>query len=149
MAACGLNFVTVPEDADTNPSANSVFVMTNFALNLMRVTKQSEGDMISARLQIGIAYGDVMAGVIGTSKPLFDIWGHTVNMASRMESHGKSGCIQITEEAANVLQRFNITSECQGLRKIKGVEREIRTYLVSFDEHFNTVGASELESTNL
>lgn len=43
----------------------------------------------------GMAYGQVVAGVIGASKPQFDIWGRTVNLASRMESLGEANQIQV------------------------------------------------------
>ena len=48
-------------------------------------------------IRIGIHVGPVCAGVIGETKFIFDVWGDTVNMASRMESHGAAGCIQVTE----------------------------------------------------
>ena len=48
-------------------------------------------------LRIGIHVGPVCAGVIGETKFIFDVWGDTVNMASRMESHGAAGRIQVTE----------------------------------------------------
>jgi class 3 adenylate cyclase len=49
------------------------------------------------RLRIGINTGPVVAGVIGTKKFIYDLWGDTVNMASRMESQGGPGMIQVTE----------------------------------------------------
>jgi class 3 adenylate cyclase len=49
------------------------------------------------QVRIGIDTGPVEAGVIGTSKFSYDLWGDTVNTASRMESHGVPGCIQVTE----------------------------------------------------
>jgi class 3 adenylate cyclase len=49
------------------------------------------------QLRVGIDTGPVEAGVIGTSKFSYDLWGDTVNTASRMESHGVPGCIQVTE----------------------------------------------------
>jgi class 3 adenylate cyclase len=43
----------------------------------------------------GINHGPITAGVIGARKPHYDIWGNSVNVASRMESTGKAGCIQV------------------------------------------------------
>ena len=48
-------------------------------------------------LRVGLARGSVVAGVVGGSKPQYDIWGNTVNVASRMETTGEMGRIQATE----------------------------------------------------
>ena len=58
-------------------------------------TRAPNGTKLAIR--IGIHTGPVCAGVIGESKFIFDVWGDTVNMASRMESHGAAGRIQVTE----------------------------------------------------
>ena len=55
------------------------------------------------QIRIGIDTGPVVAGVIGTRKFIYDLWGDTVNTASRMESHGVPGEIQLTERAAAAL----------------------------------------------
>jgi class 3 adenylate cyclase len=55
-------------------------------------------------VMIGMATGPVVAGIIGTSKFSYDLWGDTVNMASRMESHGDPGRIQVTEGCYEALR---------------------------------------------
>ena len=50
----------------------------------------------------GISVGPLVCGVIGATKPVFDIWGDTVNEASRMDSTGNLGCIQVSQKTANV-----------------------------------------------
>jgi class 3 adenylate cyclase len=54
-------------------------------------------------MRIGIATGPVVAGVIGAKKFAYDLWGDTVNTASRMESHGLAGVIQVTEATYEAL----------------------------------------------
>ena len=46
-------------------------------------------------MYVGLNHGTVVAGVIGASKPQYDIWGNTVNVASRMDSTGVAGKIQV------------------------------------------------------
>ena len=68
-----------------------------------------------------------MAGVVGSSKPLYDVWGNAVNMASRMDSTGIPGKIQLTAETADVLQSFGIKCEYRGETYVKG-RGKIPTY---------------------
>lgn len=87
-------------------SNNVVIVLVEFALELMRALKKISEENEKFRehpplkLRVGISHGRVMAGVIGQSKPLYDIWGNSVNMASRMDSTGIPGMIQVNHTEA-------------------------------------------------
>lgn len=82
----------------------------------------------SLRLRIGIHSGPVVAGVIGKRKFIYDLWGDTVNTASRMESSGTPGEIQVTEEVYAIL-RDTYEIESRGTIKVKG-KGEMSTYLL-------------------
>jgi len=73
----------------------------------------------SLSLRIGINTGPVVAGVIGTQKFIYDLWGDTVNTASRMESHGVKNCIQLTESTYERL-KDNYLCEERGMIDVKG-----------------------------
>ncbi len=83
---------------------------------------------------LGIAHGPVVAGVIGATKPQYDIWGMTVNLASRMDSTGVSGKIQVPEATHNILADWGFVLELRGEIYIKGVSERtghVRTYFIS------------------
>jgi class 3 adenylate cyclase len=83
----------------------------------------------SLQLRIGIASGSAVAGVIGRKKFAYDLWGDTVNTASRMESHGEPGKIQVNE---NTYQRLKDEFEFieRGLVEVKGKGQIPTWYLV-------------------
>ena len=71
------------------------------------------------RLRVGIDTGPVVAGVIGRRKFIYDLWGDTVNTASRMESHGIPGEIQVTERVVAALDGGYLL-EARGTIEVKG-----------------------------
>src|SRR5688500_11382969 len=78
-----------------------------------------EGAEHDLRLRIGISSGPVVAGVIGRRRFLYDLWGDTVNMASRMESHGIADCIQLTRSTSQHL-RHDFVTDRLGTIDVKG-----------------------------
>jgi len=81
------------------------------------------------QIRIGMHSGPLVAGVIGTSKFAYDLWGDTVNLASRMESAGVPGKIQVSESTYRLLQdRFRF--EDRGPIAVKG-KGEIQAYLLN------------------
>jgi class 3 adenylate cyclase len=80
-------------------------------------------------LRIGIGSGPVTAGVIGSSKFIYDLWGDTVNVASRMESMGIPGRIQVTESVAKAAAE-HFTFDDRGLIAVKG-KGQMHTFLVA------------------
>jgi class 3 adenylate cyclase len=90
----------------------------------MREAVARRGDGLA--LRIGLHTGPVVAGVIGTTKYSYDLWGDTVNTASRMESHGVAGEIHVSAACRDVLgARFEV--EERGVVDIKG-KGPMRTY---------------------
>lgn len=83
----------------------------------------------SFAMRIGIHSGPAIAGVIGTHKFIYDLWGDTVNIASRMESHGVPGRIQVSSTTYALLQS-SYCFECRGPISIKG-KGEMLVYLLN------------------
>jgi class 3 adenylate cyclase len=81
---------------------------------------------VEMETRIGLASGPVVAGVIGRRRLLFDLWGDTVNTASRMQSHGVPGRIQLAE--ATRLRLPNVEAEARDV-EVKGLGT-LRAYLV-------------------
>jgi adenylate cyclase len=85
-------------------------------------------------IRIGISSGAAVAGVIGKSKFVYDLWGDVVNTASRMESHGTAGRIQISDATRQaLLQPFSL--EHCGVIKVKGKCEMSTWFLNKSDQH--------------
>lgn len=93
------------------------------------------------RFRIGINSGPVVAGVIGQKKFQYDIWGPTVNTASRMESHGLPGKVQITQATCELLADEFIC-EPRGTLEVKGVGNVETWFLVGEKEQHPQAGVA-------
>ena len=82
----------------------------------------------AAPMRIGIASGPVVAGVIGTRKFFFDVWGDAVNTASRMESTGEAGKIQVAQETRELLTDGFVLEE-RGVIDVRG-KGQMRTWFL-------------------
>lgn len=131
MAASGL----APDRQASRDEWNHLSELVLFALAMEETLK--EINKLSAQkflLRVGIAHGPVVAGVIGATKPQYDIWGSTVNLASRMDSTGVSGRIQVPEAARKILAEWGFILELRGEIFVKGVSEyrgKVRTYFIS------------------
>uniref|UniRef100_A0A8C2RSY0 adenylate cyclase n=1 Tax=Capra hircus TaxID=9925 RepID=A0A8C2RSY0_CAPHI len=122
-----------PSGGDLERQHAHIGIMVEFSTALMsKLDGINRHSFNSFRLRVGINHGPVIAGVIGARKPQYDIWGNTVNVASRMESTGELGKIQVTEETCTILQGLGYSCECRGLINVKG-KGELRTYFVCTD----------------
>ncbi|XP_072202468.1 adenylate cyclase type 7 [Excalfactoria chinensis] len=131
MAAAGLSVTPGQENnQDKERQHAHIGIMVEYGIALMsKLDGINRHSFNNFRLRIGINHGPVIAGVIGARKPQYDIWGNTVNVASRMESTGELGKIQVTEETSRILQDLGYSCECRGLINVKG-KGELRTYFV-------------------
>jgi guanylate cyclase len=86
------------------PRPDHAQVLTRLALEMREFVDQREFHGNKLSLRIGINSGPVVAGVIGQKKFIYDLWGDAVNTASRMESHGSSGVIQITRATYDLIK---------------------------------------------
>jgi guanylate cyclase len=112
------------------PRPDHAQALANMALDMRDAMRQSDDVAhLGLELRIGINSGPVVAGVIGRKRFLYDLWGDAVNTASRMESHGTPGEIQVTASTRELLQdEFDL--EPRGTVTIKGKGAVETWYLV-------------------
>ena len=107
MATCGL----------PRPNENHAQVMVNFAKGMLEdLADYNKTAQIKFNIRIGLNSGPVTAGVIGRTKFIYDIWGNSVNVASRMETAANPGGIRVSEAVYEHLRdtdiKFSEPVEC-------------------------------------
>uniref|UniRef100_A0A665WHN5 adenylate cyclase n=1 Tax=Echeneis naucrates TaxID=173247 RepID=A0A665WHN5_ECHNA len=126
MAASGLNDSTYDKTGRSHIRA-----LADYAMRMMDQMKYiNEHSFNNFKMKIGLNMGPVVAGVIGARKPQYDIWGNTVNVASRMDSTGVPERIQVTADLYQVLSSYNYTLEYRGVVTVKG-KGEMMTYFLT------------------
>ena len=119
MAVCGL----------PTPCSAHADRMARMALRMVEATRECGKETgLNLQMRIGLNSGPVVAGVIGTSKFIYDLWGDTVNLASRMESNGVPGQIQVTWSVYDRL-KDSFAFDSRGVIQVKG-KGEIKTWLL-------------------
>jgi class 3 adenylate cyclase len=114
-----------------NPRPDHAQAIAEMALAMQaEVTRHTDPSGQPLQLRIGIDTGPVEAGVIGTAKFSYDLWGDTVNTASRMESHGIPGCIQVTERTYQRL-RDGYWFQRRGPIQVRGMGELVTWFLVA------------------
>jgi len=110
MAVCGL----------PTPVDNHAERMMRMAIRMIHITREHAlENRVSMKLRVGINSGPVVAGVIGKSKYIYDLWGDTVNLASRMEAGGIPDSIQVTQPVYERLKN-QFAFEPRGSIEVKG-----------------------------
>ncbi len=102
------------------PNTRHAQASADMALDMMAALKKfNHSRQTALEMRIGINTGPVIAGIIGRKKFIYDLWGDSVNTASRMESHGEPGMIQITESTQQLIQS-EFATKPRGAILIKG-----------------------------
>ena len=116
----------------TNDSKIAAYNSIELAKKMIQITENvnQETDYMNLDIRIGIHTGNVIAGIIGKNKFAYDLWGATVNLASRLESTCEPGRIQISENTKEII---GDKVECEERKdvQVKGIGR-INTYYVNY-----------------
>jgi adenylate cyclase len=136
MAAAGVP-TPVPDHAQR---------LARLSLDLLAAAERaSDAIGVPLALRIGLASGPLMGGVIGAKRLTYDVWGDTVNLASRLEGSGEPGRVQVSAHAKALLGgEFRL--ESRGALDIKGLGTEQTWYLVGPAEETPSPVSQELDA---
>lgn len=127
----------VPNQMDNAEEASA-----DFALEMLEVVKQFDRKFQHGLdMRIGMHCGPVVAGVIGKQKFTYDMWGDTVNVAARMESHGLPGEIHISEAMADILKDKYLLAQ-RGWVEVKG-KGLLQTFWIKQKEGNSSIASSQ------
>lgn len=127
MAASGLN----PSQKVEEDEYEHVCALVDFALAMKtRLEDVNKHSFNNFYLRVGISCGPLVGGVIGARKPVYDVWGNTVNEASRMDSTGTMGKIQVPKETSVILEKRGYQVQLRGVVAVKG-KGDMETYYVT------------------
>ena len=120
MAAAGL----------PRPAADHADRLARMAIDMLRA-KNAVAELygVTMRMRIGISTGPVMAGIIGSRKFSYDVWGDAVNLAARLESSGEAECIHVSGATRRALSH-SFDCRPRGEIDIKGIGRQETWFLV-------------------
>lgn len=146
MAAAGLN----PQVRSKNVHPRQQLLeLMYFAFSLLETTANFNRNLFEFNLilRIGYNYGSVTAGVVGTNKLYYDIWGDAVNIASRMESTGLPGSIQVPDHCVPLLQDY-FEVKPRGSIYVKGKDNmNVSLVVAKKANRFDVVGHEQRQSS--
>jgi class 3 adenylate cyclase len=102
-----------------DPRPDHAVALCSFGVRMQEVMLEREFAGRRLQFRVGINSGPVIAGIVGQKRFLYDLWGDAVNLASRMESHGTPGAVQVTKATYERIED-TFVCESQGVADIKG-----------------------------
>ncbi|GMR59346.1 hypothetical protein PMAYCL1PPCAC_29541, partial [Pristionchus mayeri] len=126
-----------------NVAYRNASMIIEFAMSMHQILEGLNRDSFqNFELRIGMSLGPLVAGVIGAQKPQYDIWGNTVNLASRMDTHGEPSKIHMTTNLGEMMKAGGHRVKSRGKIKVKGVKEPMETFFIELDLKRNSAVSS-------